>query len=500
MRLRSRKDRALGAWRRSAFIGLLAISACAGIVPPVHAADPAYGDYAGTPGRSKVLPIGIGKSVVIDLPREIKDVLVANPAIANAVVRSARRAYLIGVAPGQTSIVFFDAEGRQIVGYDVEVGRDGTGMKAALAKIIPTASVSVDVVNDSVVLSGQVANAGEAQTIVDAAAKLVGDPNKVVNGLTIRDKEQVLLKVSVAEVNRTVIKQLGVDWNAENLNIGGMVFTAATGFPFPVNGDLGSVIGGDRVKNITVPDYGGDAGKMLNARDSIGATVKALEQTGIFRTLAEPTLTAISGESAEFLAGGEFPYTVCSAADGGYTCSTEFKPFGVNLKFTPVVLSSGRISLRVSTEVSEIDPTISPTRVITNGTTTISNSTPALAVRRATSTIELPSGGSMAMAGMIQNKTRQTVSGLPGLLSLPVLGTLFKSRDYQRGETELVILVTPYLAKPVATSQLARPDDGFADPSDPSTIFLSRLNRIYGVPGTTADPRRFEGRYGFIID
>ncbi len=264
--------------------------ALAGAALPAHAADPAYGDYAGSPGRSKVLPIGIGKSVVIDLPREIKDVLVANPAIANAVVRSARRAYLIGVAPGQTSIVFFDAEGRQIVGYDVEVGRDGTGMKAALAKIIPTASVSVDVVNDSVVLSGQVANAGEAQTIVDAAAKLVGDPNKVVNGLTIRDKEQVLLKVSVAEVNRTVIKQLGVDWNAENLNIGGMVFTAATGFPFPVNGDLGSVIAGDRVKNIVVPDYGGEAGKTLNARDSIGATVKALEQTGIFRTLAEPTL------------------------------------------------------------------------------------------------------------------------------------------------------------------------------------------------------------------
>lgn len=453
---------------------------------PLSTAPAAAADYRGVAGSSRVLAIGIGKSVVIDLPRETKDVLVANPAIANAVVRSARRAYLIGVAPGQTSIVFFDEEGRQIVGYDVEVGRDGTGMKAALSKVLPNANVSVDVVNDSVVLSGQVANAGDAQILTDAAAKLVGDPEKVVNALTIKDKEQVLLKVTVAEVNRNVVKQLGIDWNLNNINIGSIALTGATGVPFPISGDPSNTLTGTWTQS---------------PGSTLGTTVKALEQTGVLRLLAEPTLTAVSGESADFLAGGEFPYAVCSSNDGAYSCSTEFKPFGVSLKFLPVVLSSGRISLRVSTEVSEIDPTLSTGRPIAGGDDeALANAAPALATRRATSTIELPSGGSMAMAGMIQQKTRQTVAGLPGLLSLPVLGTLFKSRDYQRGETELVILVTPYLAKPVARSQLAQPDDGFADPSDPSTVFLSRLNRIYGVPGTPADPKLFEGRYGFIID
>lgn len=468
---------------------LLAALCLAGAILPAAslsgwAADPSA--YAGSPVRAQVLALGIGKSIVIDLPRDTNDVLVANPAIANAVVRSSRRAYLIGVAPGQTSIVFFDSEGRQIAAYDVEVGRDGTGMKAALTRLIPNASVNVDIVNDSVVLSGQVANAGEAQIIVDAASKLVGDPAKVVNGLTIKDKEQVLLKVTVAEVQRNVVKQLGVDWDINNLSIGNVILNGATGFPFPVNGGSPSSIGGTY--------YQGGGG-------SINATVKALEQARVFRTLAEPTLTAISGESADFLAGGELPYQTCTVSNGSCTWTTEFKPFGVQLKFTPVVLSSGRISLRVSTEVSEIDPTLSTTNRVTLGAfSSIENTTPGFSIRRATSTVELPSGGSAAMAGLIQQKTRQAISGLPGLLSLPVLGTLFKSRDYQRGETELVILVTPYLAKPVANNALARPDDGFADPSDPSTVLLSRLNRIYGVPGTAADPQRFEGRYGFIID
>ncbi|MFK8253401.1 type II and III secretion system protein family protein [Ancylobacter terrae] len=467
---------------------LLAAACMAGLVlataPAARAADPS--GYAVNAVRAQVLALGVGKSVVIDLPRDTNDVLVANPAIANAVVRSSRRAYLIGVTPGQTSIVFFDGEGRQIAAYDVEVGRDGTGMKAALQRLLPNASVNVDIVNDSVVLSGQVANAGEAQIIVEAAAKLVGDPNKVVNGLTIKDKEQVLLKVTVAEVQRSVIKQLGVDWDINNLSVGSIVLNGATGFPFPVNGGPGNNLGG------TYTQSGGG---------SINATVKALEQARVFRTLAEPTLTAISGESADFLAGGELPYQTCTISNGSCTWTTEFKPFGVQLKFTPVVLASGRISLRVSTEVSEIDPTLSTTNRLILGTfSSIENTTPGFSIRRATSTVELPSGGSAAMAGLIQQKTRQAISGLPGLLSLPVLGTLFKSRDYQRGETELVILVTPYLAKPVANSNLARPDDGFADPSDPSTVLLSRLNRIYGVPGTAADPQRFEGRYGFIID
>jgi pilus assembly protein CpaC len=214
------------------------------------------------------------------------------------------------------------------------------------------------------------------------------------------------------------------------------------------------------------------------------------------RTLAEPNLTAISGEAAKFLAGGEFPIPAGVSCDppGSSNCtlSIQFKQFGVALDFTPVVLSEGRISLRVGTEVSEL----SSEGAIRLSTVTI----PALKVRRANSTVELPSGGSIAMAGLLQETTKQNISGFPGLMNLPILGALFKSRDYQTGQTELVIIVTPYVVKSVARKELSRPDDGFADPADPKTVLLGRINRIYGVPGHARPSRAYYGKYGFIVD
>jgi pilus assembly protein CpaC len=433
---------------------------------------------------ARFLALGIGKSIVIDLPRETKDVLVADPKIANAVVRSAKRAYLIGVTAGQTSVVFFDADGQQIVSYDIEVGRDASGVREALRKMLPNAKLNIDSVGDSVVLSGTVANAADAQQVYDATARLVGDPKKVVNGLIIMGREQVMLKVTVAEVQRNVLKQLGVDLSGA-VAMGSFAIGTPTN-PFVINNPFPN----QAISNTQVPFVG----TLPNAAGSITATLRAMEQSGVLRTLAEPNLTAISGESAKFLAGGEFPVPAGQTCDptSGCQIQIQFKQFGVALDFTPVVLSEGRISLKIATEVSELT---------SDGAIRLASlSIPALKVRRANSTVELPSGGSITLAGLLQEQTKQSINGFPGLMNLPVLGALFKSRDYQNGQTELVIIVTPYVVKPVARKELSRPDDGFADPADPATVLLGRINRVYGAPGQV-DPRRaYHGKVGFIID
>jgi len=458
-------------------IAVVLLLAAAAVLSPVRtgAAEPGY--YAH--GGARFLALGIGRSAVVELPADAKDVLVANPTIANAVVRSARRAYLIGVAAGQTNVIFFDGEGRQIAAYDIEVGRDASGVRDALRKLMPGAVFNVDPVGDSVVITGVVASAADAQKIAEAAIRLVGDEKKVVNGLTIRGKEQVLLKVTVAEVQRNIIKQLGIDLNGSSISIGSSVVNFNTTNAFSTTNVTPS--------SALTPLFN------LPKGGSITATLRAMEQNGVMRTLAEPNLTAISGESAKFLAGGEFPIPGGQSCDQSGTCQIQiqFKQFGVGLEFTPVVLSEGRISLKVATEVSELSQ---------DGSIKLSSITiPALKVRRANSTVELPSGGSLALAGLLQEQTKQSINGIPALMNLPVLGPLFKSRDYQNGLTELVILVTPYVVNPNPRQDLALPTDGFADAADPQTVFMNQLNRTYGAQG--ADPRRnYHGNYGFITD
>jgi pilus assembly protein CpaC len=437
----------------------------------------------------RFIGLGIGKSVVIDLPRDAKDVLVANPAIANAVVRSTRRAYLIGVGIGQTNVFFFDAEGRQIAGFDIAVTRDLNGVRAALKQILPNAEIRVEGVGpDGILLAGTASSPGDAQQAVDLVSKLVGgDVGKVVNSITIKGRDQVMLKVTVAEVQRDVVKQLGINIDG-SVGIGNNVVNFNTDNPFTAYGQ-------------TLSGSSTTAG-WVSGFNSVRATLLAMERAGVIRTLAEPNLTAISGESATFLAGGEFP------VPGGYTCDPtaippvcqiqiQWKKFGVGLNFTPVVLSEGRISLKVMTEVSEL----SPDNAIVLQPTLQSRpiNIPSIKTRRAETMVEIPSGGSLAMAGMIQEQTKQAINGTPGLMQLPVLGALFKSRDYVNRQTELMVLVTPYVVRAVAPKELSRPDDGFADPSDPQGVLLSKLNRIYGAPAK-GDPRRVYQGAGFILD
>jgi pilus assembly protein CpaC len=448
--------------------------------PPLVAADGQM--------NARFLALGIGKSVVIDLPRDIKDVLVADPKIANAVVRSAQRAYIIGAAVGQTNIVFFDSAGQQIAAYDIAVKRDLNGVRAALKATLPNADIQIEGVGDGVMLSGTAASPIEAQQAGDLAARLVGGLDKVVNSIAVRGRDQVMLKVTVAEVARSVIKQMGIDLSA-NLNYGTAVVNFSNANPFTAYGRA-------LTPNTATTSFG--------ATPSVQATLRAMESAGVVRTLAEPNLTAISGESATFIAGGEFPVPAGYSCDPTtHVCTTQisFKKFGISLNFTPIVLTEGRISLRVMTEVSELsnDNSITLSQSVTASTVN-SVTIPSIKTRRAETTLEIPSGGAMAMAGLIQEQTKQAINGFPGLAQLPVLGSLFRSRDYVNSQTELMVLVTPYVVRAVAQKDLSRPDDGFAAASDPQADLLGSINRIYGVPGRVEPARNYRGTYGFITD
>jgi pilus assembly protein CpaC len=484
---------------RALIVRALSFSAVAALtlnpaLTPVLASDyraaPAYrsGAPVAADGQmnSRPLALGIGKSIVIDLPRDIKDVLVADPKIANAVVRSSQRAYIIGAAVGQTNIVFFDSAGQQIAAYDIAVTRDLNGVRAALKQTLPNSDIHIEGVADGVVLSGTAANPIEAQQAADLAARLVGGLDKVVNSIAVRGRDQVMLKVTLAEVQRSIVKQLGIDLSA-SMNYGTAVVKFNNTNPFTANN-------APLVANNALTGTFG-------ATPSVQATLRAMESAGVVRTLAEPNLTAISGESATFISGGEFPIptgvtcqTTASGGLGNCVQTVSFKKFGISLNFTPVVMTEGRISLRVMTEVSEV----STENALTGGAggTTI----PSIKTRRAETTLEIPSGGAMAMAGLIQEQTKQAINGFPGLSQVPVLGSLFRSRDFVNNQTELMVLVTPYIVRAVAQKDLSRPDDGFANASDPQADLLGSVNRIYGVPGRVEPARNYRGTYGFITD
>jgi pilus assembly protein CpaC len=440
-------------------------------LPNIPHATKLYSDKA-----SQFLPLGVGKSVVIDLPDDIKDVLVADPKIANAVVRTSRRAYIIGVALGQTNVYFFDAQGRQIMGLDIAVTRDLNGIRAAFKRALPGIDVHVEGLADGLMLSGSVASPVESQQAYDLASRLAGDSAKVVNAITVRGRDQVLLKVAVSEVRRDIIKQLGINISGQ-LTTGQSVVDFVNNNPFPINQPLLSATNNS----------------LSFTHRGVTATLRAMERAGVVRTLAEPNLTAISGESASFLVGGEFPI-ISSVNCSQVPCqpSVEFKKFGVGLNFTPIVLSDGRISLKVMSEVSELS---------TEGALSFGGfSVPSLSVRRADTSVEIPSGGSLALAGLIQEQTKQQLNGIPALMNLPVLGALFKSRDFINRQSELVIIVTPFIVRAVAQKDLARPDDGYADASDASTTLLGRFNRIYGAAGKPGPTVKARGNVGFFLD
>jgi pilus assembly protein CpaC len=481
-----------------------------GIVP--HALAKEAGVTTTSGGQR--IKLGLNKSIVVDLPADAYDILVANPEVADAVTRTARRIYLFGKAVGQTNIFVFGANGEQVVSLDLAVERDVAGLEDYLKRFIPGSDITVELLNDNVVLTGTVetpldskrasdlatifVSGGEATTGQYSQTAAGGDAaggvdinnpdqerrvSQIVNLLKIMGDDQVTLKVTVAEVSRTVMKQLGVNligsdnsgitWSAISDNISGL------GKPL---GDTGFSIG----------------------TSLIDAYVNAMEQAGVMKTLAEPTLTAVSGEKATFKVGGEYnlltnqDVTAPTADEPATVTYTNQKiEYGIGLEFQPVVLSPGRISLKIRTSVSE--PTTEGSLPLSSGLPGLPGSN-LLSIRKrlADTTIELPSGGSMMIAGLVRDDVRQAINGVPGLSKIPVLGALFRSRDFVRNETELVIIVTPYLSRPVARTALAKPDDNFNPPSDGAGYFLGKVNRVYGTMQTNLANGRYHGVVGYI--
>lgn len=455
-------------------------------VIPVPKLQPGAGDAF----TARRVDIPVGKSIVIDLPRDAKEVFVASPEIANAVVRTARKIYVIGLKAGSTSVFVNDGDGHQIAAFDIGVSKELTReiniMRDVMKTALPGAKIEVNGVGESIVLSGVVDSPLEAQRAVDIANNLVGkstgvffeSTGSVINAMRVRGKDQVMLKVTVAEVQRTVLKQLGINFNG-TWKVGDSTISALLDNPFSLQKQVLSAT---------------EIGASLNGT-SQQPSLKALERQGVLRTLAEPTLTAISGESAKFLAGGDIPVPqseTCDYSTGRRVCTVQltYRQVGVSLNFTPVVMSEGRISIRLATEVTDLDSDNQYVGAVSNS--------PAFRTRKAETTVELPSGGVLATAGLIMQQNRQAINGLPGLMNVPILGTMFRSRDYQRSETELMVLVQPFIAKPSEPGQIARPDEGFADASDPSTVFMNRLVRAYGQG--VSRPNTFRGPVGFIND
>jgi pilus assembly protein CpaC len=436
-------------------------------------------DVAQTPENdAHFVRIGINKSVVIKLPAEAKDVIVGNPAIVDAVVRTKTTAYLFARTYGQTNIFFFDKDGQQILAVDLEVTGDITGLRKLLDRSLPGNRIKVDTINNKIVLSGVAATKAEAERalVLAGAFTSVGaqmadnsfghasDGAGIINAMTIAGEDQVMLKVRVVEIQRDVLKQFGVNLQAL-LSAGKFAFNITSA---PVAAATSGI------KSI----YTGSGG------DTITGVLKAMESDGLLKTLAEPNLTAISGQAAEFDAGGEIPIQRCSNTVPS-TCTYEYKQYGVHLGFTPMVQDKGRITLKINTNVSEIGAS--------------QNGIPTFTKRSTDTTVELPSGGSMMLAGLIKDTTRQNVDGLPGLRKLPVLGTLFRSREYTANQTELVVIVTPYLVGASTERQLATPVDNLNEPTEKQAIFFGRLNKVYGAPGKKPDGV-YHGNVGFIVE
>lgn len=563
-----------------------------------------------------------GKSAIIELPADVRDLLVTNPIVADAVLRDKRRIYVVGLAEGVTDAAFFDATGRRIISLTIRVTQPVDQLAVTLNRVLPDARIQVQPIRDSVVLTGMVRNAAESEAATRIAAQFVGSADKVLNMMSIAGKDQVMLQVRIVEVQRNVIKQLGVNLNAVLGQLGGDQFQLGFSPTYGVNGSLlggvtggynlnttsqptsvipsifgaipganptvsllnylqrflasdgtltgaqngylssyvnsiagkttaviptgnstitytmadvgisantlpaavqaymrnGTVTGGNSAANLWMQNFLNnvnnvtpgtgiyqDAGNPLASvtnglagSDNVNSAkgmLQAFERVGLTRTLAEPNLAAVSGEKGNFLVGGEFP--VPTGQDASGKISVEYKPYGVGLGYTPVVLSSGRISLKISTEVSELSSLGAFSAASGTSATLV---IPGLSVRRAETTVELPSGGSFMIAGLLQQTTKQTIDAIPGMTSMPILGALFRSRDFQNGQTELVIIVTPYIIDPTRPQNLQTPADGLQIASDMSTVLMGRLNKVVKAPTGANAGRAYQGPVGYVIE
>lgn len=417
-----------------------------------------------------IVPINKSQVLRVDVP--FADVLIGNAEIADVVPLTDRSVYVLGKSMGSTSLTLYDNNRGLIAVMDLTVSIDVEGLKARLFELMPGEDIEVRAVNGSVVLSGELSSAGAMDRALRVAERYA--PGEVTNLTSIAGSQQVMLQVRFAEVSRNVVRELGI-----NTQVIGSDFQLFTGDVFAgLSGISGFATG---------------LGTLRTGSATIDVLFDALEQKGVVKTLAEPNLIALSGDTANFLAGGEFPVPVAqtSGEPGESVVTVEFKEFGVGLAFTPTVLEDGLINIAVTPEVSRVDPTRS---------VTVSGfSIPGLATRRATTTVELRDGQAFAIAGLLESNFEDTVRQFPVLGDVPVLGALFRSSEFQRDETELVIIVTPQLVRPADPRNLATPADRFVPPSMPELWLLGRTEgRRTGM--SAADAGGISGTYGHIIE
>lgn len=444
-------------------------------------------------GRANPLPAAVAqlnlelnKGRLIALDHAAASVFVADPNIADVQIKSPKLLYVFARKPGETTVYTVDSSDQVVQGWRLTVTHDLTRLREAFRTYMPEARVQVSSFGDAIVLEGTVKSPQAAEDARVLAARLAGDKN-VINRLSVRGPNQINLRVRIAEIRRAVVKQIGVNWDAL-LSAGSFTFGLATGSPVVAGGSF-------LTRNLSSSGSGtADSifGGLHKGNWDVNTLIDALESEGLVTVLAEPNLTAVSGETASFLAGGEFPIPVPQSNNN---VTIEFKKFGVGLSFTPTLLSDGRINLKVQPEVSELTNT---GEVRINGFLI-----PAITTRRAETTVELASGQSFAIAGLIQNDVNHDVRRLPGLGDLPILGALFRSDAFQRNESELVILVTPYIVRPTAETAMSAPTDGLKMPSDVERLKTAPLYRQ--EPRTDkpvargAEGRRLVGEAGFSL-
>lgn len=428
-------------------------------------------------GTGRVIDLPIGKARLVRLPVATRDALVSDPDTADVVVKTPRLIFVLGRQIGSTNAYFLDADGKQIARLEINVKIDENELNEAFRQLLPNTDIKVKTVNQNLFLTGRVRSNELSENARQIALRFANADTNVVNMLTVIEDQQVLLQVKIAEVSRTVLKELGLN-----------LFDSSTGTLSTVtseNFNLRGTSGGGLTDQPFLQNF---LTYTANPQNVLAITINALERNGLIKTLAEPNLTAISGETANFLAGGEFPVPV--GQDQG-VITVQFRQFGIGLNFTPVVLNSGRISLRIATEVSAIAPE--------NSITAAGINIPGLRVRRAETTVELPTGGSLVIAGLLRDEFTTTINGVPGASDIPFLGALLRTNSLARTETELVVAVTAYLVKSINPDQVRVPTEGLAPPSDYDLYLRGRLHAVYGRTEGEPPEDALRGPIGYIV-
>src|SRR5271165_524878 len=467
----------------------LAGSMILAFAPTLQAAEPSSpaaaprGGAAQIPANGKRIVLEVGKGTLIRLSGPAATVFVANPDIADVQVKSPTLVYISAKAPGETVIYAVDASDSVLLNSAILVEHDVSRLRSSLRQLAPGERISADSVDGNLVLSGVVSDAGQADKVRALATSIAGEVkgSQVINRMTIATPNQINLQVRVAEVQVNKLNDIGINWTKVGSNLSFM-----TNNPTTIMGEL--------TNNLRIGHLTGTG---------VIAMIDALTQEGFITSLAEPNLVAMSGQTASFLAGGEFPVPITGSAatTGGVpTITVEYKSFGVSLAFTPTVIDATHLNLRVRPEVSELS-TVGEVSVPITSTQVVT--IPALTVRRAETSIELASGESFALAGLLMHTSQQLVSKVPWIGDIPIIGAVFRSDRFQRGETDLVVIVTPYLVNPVAT-RMAAPTDGLQLPNDAQRVFLSNKYR-QGLPGPGPGPldaggKGLIGPGGFRLD